>query len=164
MSARNRNKRQVAYFGFPKETLNAPAYVALSYRAKSLLFDMRVQYTGFNNGHLACAYSWMSRDPADLPKGWDILEQTEAIRRLHGNINAKVSRALVHARGGTNAPDPLLPQGVSTDGQRCVGFAGIAGSAPCRAQVAVVKPQILAAQIAQQLDRAARQAAIVRRR
>lgn len=52
------------FLAVPMDVLMSPTYIALSPKAKALLFDLGAQYNGSNNGDLTCAWKIMKR------RGW----------------------------------------------------------------------------------------------
>lgn len=52
------------FFRMNIEVLDSPAYCGLSFKARSLLFDLGSQYRGRNNGDLAAPWSLMRK------RGW----------------------------------------------------------------------------------------------
>jgi hypothetical protein len=69
MTARKRREKISGRFlAMPHTVLNSQAYLSLGPHARSLLFDMAVQYNGRNNGDLSATWEqmrqrgWKSRD------------------------------------------------------------------------------------------------------
>lgn len=52
------------WVAIPHSLLDSAAFVGASHRARSLIFDLIVQHTGNNNGHLKLALSWLKS------RGW----------------------------------------------------------------------------------------------
>ena len=53
------------FVGFARDMIESNEFVALSPRSKALLFDIAVQYNGYNNGALVASWAYMR----DL-RGW----------------------------------------------------------------------------------------------
>ncbi len=63
--AKAKGRRETGRFaGIPHVVMKHPDYIGLSYPAKSLLFELALQYNGYNNGNLTAAWSVM------LKRGW----------------------------------------------------------------------------------------------
>lgn len=52
------------FAGIPKECMDHPGYIELTYKAKVLLFEFARQYNGFNNGDLVLTWKLLK------PRGW----------------------------------------------------------------------------------------------
>lgn len=58
-------KSKERFAGVPHVVMRHTDYIELSYTAKSLLFELALQFNGYNNGDLTAAWSILSR------RGWN---------------------------------------------------------------------------------------------
>lgn len=64
MAANGRRAGGQSFAGIPRRVMEHPDYIALSYSAKALLFELAYQYRGKNNGDLTAAWAPMKA------RGW----------------------------------------------------------------------------------------------
>ena len=85
MANRNLKKKFYAtsFAAIPREILNSPAYIALSFSARSLYVELRMRMNGHNNGNISAAFSELKHrgfnSPATLAK---CIRQLEAIHLI----------------------------------------------------------------------------------
>ena len=81
-----RDKERFA--GIPHSVMRHPDYISLSPSAKSLLFELALQYNGYNNGDLSAAWSIMSK------RGWNSKTTlASALKSLINNDLVVLSRS-----------------------------------------------------------------------
>lgn len=75
------------FTGIPHVVMRHSDYISLSYTAKALLFELALQYNGYNNGNLTTAWSILSK------RGWKSKSTLcKALRELIEKRFVKVSR------------------------------------------------------------------------
>lgn len=90
------------FTGIPHAVMHHSDYIALSYTAKSLLFELALQYNGYNNGDLTAAWSILSK------RGWnskstlvkalrELIERGFVIRSRTGWFSNPGSRCALYA-------------------------------------------------------------------
>jgi hypothetical protein len=81
------------FTGIPLEILKSPAYIALSFSARSLYVELRMRMNGHNNGNINAALSELRHrgfnSPATLAKCLRQLEATKLIAKTRETIGVE---------------------------------------------------------------------------
>ncbi len=112
-----------SFFAIPASVLNGAAYLGLNAYAKSLLFDLLVQYRGDNNGDLCAAWKvmrvrgWKSEETLDKAKralleSGLIVETRKGARPNKCSLYALTWQALDDCAGKLDMPVQSFPRGL----------------------------------------------------